>query len=110
MPNRVLFDAQFSPGALLSPVAGLWISDGTLAGTTQVKQGAGGTGFTQSGSQVLFAASDAAHGSELWVTDGTTAGTTLLKDINPGVTGGFIGSASGGAPNEAATRSASGVP
>lgn len=95
MPNRVLFDAQFSPGALLSPVAGLWISDGTSAGTTQVKQGAGGTGFTQSGSQVLFAASDAAHGSELWVTDGTSAGTTLLKDINPGTTGGFVGSIPG---------------
>ncbi len=95
MPNRVLFDAQFSPGALLSPIAGLWVSDGTAAGTTQVKQSVTGTGFTQLGGSVLFAASDAAHGSELWVTDGTAAGTTLLKDINPGTGSGFVGTING---------------
>jgi ELWxxDGT repeat protein len=33
----------------------------------------------------VFAATDAANGTELWVTDGTAAGTSLLKDIYVGM-------------------------
>ncbi len=74
----------------------LWITDGTSAGTTLLKElnpGFVGT-YARSGSprhfaslgdgRVAFFADDGVVGSELWVTDGTTAGTTLVRDIVPG--------------------------
>ena len=66
----------------------LWITDGTTAGTTLLKDinpGADGSSrseFFQFGDQILFFASDGTHGKELWITDGTQGGTQLLKDIN----------------------------
>ncbi|MFA6059849.1 MAG: ELWxxDGT repeat protein [Taibaiella sp.] len=68
----------------------LWVSDGTTAGTTMVKDINPGTegsypiylkAFNES---LVFQAYDPSHGVELWVSNGTAAGTQMLKDINPG--------------------------
>jgi len=70
----------------------LWATDGTKAGTRQVKIiNKGGhsapNGFIRFNHRVFFKADDGAHGWELWVTDGTERGTKLVKDINPGAGG-----------------------
>jgi len=71
--------------------ATLWKSDGTAAGTVQVKELTviPSTPGTPSlavlpGGIVLFVAGDETHGEELWRSDGTEAGTVLVKDIRPG--------------------------
>jgi len=75
-----------------------WMTDGTEAGTTLVKDinissasaGSGPINFTEYQGKVYFTASDGlTSGSELWVTDGTEQGTKMLKDIVPGTTGSF---------------------
>jgi ELWxxDGT repeat protein len=69
-----------------SPFA-LWASDGTVAGTRQVRPGDSGpfdpAGLTAFQGKLYFAATDPVHGRELWVSDGTAAGTVLVKDIHP---------------------------
>ncbi|HSK75389.1 MAG TPA: ELWxxDGT repeat protein, partial [Thermoanaerobaculia bacterium] len=70
----------------------LWITDGTPAGTSLLKDihstaGSNPTSLAALGSAVYFAASDGTNGTELWKTDGTEAGTVLVKDIQPGSTG-----------------------
>jgi ELWxxDGT repeat protein len=63
----------------------VWVSDGTLAGTTQLSPDikyAGNIGLHNG--KFLFAGTTAATGTELFMTDGTPAGTLLLEDINPG--------------------------
>lgn len=73
--------------------AELWISDGTAAGTTLVKDinpgsaGSNPSNLITVGSTLFFTASDGASGVELWKSDGTAAGTVLVKDINPGTIG-----------------------
>jgi ELWxxDGT repeat protein len=73
----------------------LWRSDGTAAGTAQVKDvaaGAGGSypsGLAVLGSTLFFSAGGGATGRELWKSDGTAAGTVLVKDIRPGATSGY---------------------
>jgi len=71
----------------------LWRSDGTLEGTTLVKDLDPGPGSPFSkylaqpvpvGGLVFFHAEDPLHGIELWRSDGTDAGTVRVKDINPG--------------------------
>ena len=68
----------------------LWRTDGTEAGTSQLKDIAPGSAgsspfnLTVLNGKVIFGATDPTHGSELWATDGTPAGTVLLKDIWPG--------------------------
>jgi len=72
-----------------------WISDGTEAGTAQLKDIAPGingsdgnfTVFSPLNHQLIFQANDGPSGLELWQTNGTAAGTTLLKDINTTSTG-----------------------
>ncbi len=63
----------------------LWITDGTLAGTTPlpttIKFIAPG-GFLNG--KFIFTAKSNALGIELYYTDGTNTAPTLLKDINPG--------------------------
>jgi ELWxxDGT repeat protein len=70
----------------------LWVTDGTTAGTSLVKDINPGTESSYPflvlsaviNNKFYFQATTAANGAELWVSDGTAAGTTLLKDINPG--------------------------
>jgi len=77
----------------------LWITDGTEAGTTRVKDinpGVGDGCFYHGsvfrkisqlqvlGKNVYFFANDGVHGFELWCSDGTDLGTHLVKDIMPG--------------------------
>jgi ELWxxDGT repeat protein len=74
--------------------AELWISDGTIVGTTIIKdinpgvnssdpQGAAnGDGFSIVGSTLYFTADDGTNGRELWKTDGTLANTVMVKDMN----------------------------
>ncbi len=70
----------------------LWITDGTTAGTTVVRDIAPGSAdsdpFFLYGADdvVLFSAARAGvTGRELWRTDGTTAGTVLVGDFLPGL-------------------------
>jgi len=74
---------------LFNAPGGLWISDGTAAGTVLHKViNPGGNAFpdyfTPVGTTTFFTADDGAVGKELWKTDGTVAGTVLVKDINAG--------------------------
>ena len=68
----------------------LWVSDGSTAGTHQVKNimygGASSnpSDLTAVGSLLYFSARDVYHGRELWVSDGTARGTHMVMDINPG--------------------------
>ncbi|HEY4942098.1 MAG TPA: ELWxxDGT repeat protein [Rhizomicrobium sp.] len=71
----------------------LWRSDGTAAGTHQVKALNSFTtpNVTAPLSQAAilagatyFMSGDIVHGNELWATDGTSAGTHMVLDINPG--------------------------
>ena len=65
----------------------LWISDGTVAGTTLLKDINPNSGssspskFILYNGQIYFTAYDY-RGTELWKTDGTNVGTLLVKDIN----------------------------
>lgn len=73
--------------------AELWRTDGTAAGTVQVKDIRPGTtgsnprGLVALGTTLFFAADDGINGIELWKSDGTSSGTVLVKDINPGSVG-----------------------
>jgi ELWxxDGT repeat protein len=69
----------------------LWVTDGTSAGTTLVKDIFPGTSGSFPGAftllrngKAIFQANDGTNGTELWITDGTSAGTALVKDIWPG--------------------------
>jgi ELWxxDGT repeat protein len=66
----------------------IWITDGTLLGTTQLSTS---IQFIQSGmvlnGQLVFVGNSLATGVELFITDGTILGTKLLKDIAEGTSG-----------------------
>jgi trimeric autotransporter adhesin len=68
----------------------LWKSDGTVAGTTMVKDiypGPGSStpeGLIKVGNLMFFIANNGVNGKEVWKSDGTEAGTVMVKDINPG--------------------------
>jgi ELWxxDGT repeat protein len=87
--DTVLFQAG-SGGSGMQSNRELWKSDGTEAGTMQVKDinvgsyGSTPTYFTLMGETVFFAANAGpGSNSELWKTDGTETGTVLVKEINP---------------------------
>lgn len=73
--------------------AELWVSDGTVAGTTMLKDinaGAGSSGVSRlgvGGPYLYFTADDGVNGVELWKTDGTASGTSMVKNIGPGSAG-----------------------
>jgi ELWxxDGT repeat protein len=105
--GKVLFRGEAGTSGHEDP--GLWITDGTVAGTSEIG-GIGNTGiagaltgapgflrdvnveFTLFGGKVLFSAADAANNQGLWVTDGTAAGTSELAPINGAMTVGSPGS------------------
>jgi ELWxxDGT repeat protein len=68
----------------------LWRTNGTAAGTFQVKNimrfgdSSNPGGFYKRGLDVYFSATSDGRGRELWVTRGTTASTRLVKDIQAG--------------------------
>ncbi len=87
--------ASLGDRALLSPVissnpaldrGGLWISDGTAAGTRLVRdlRGSWASGGASVAGGALVFADSPATGTEVWWTDGTAARTQLLRDIFPG--------------------------
>ncbi|HEX5052435.1 MAG TPA: ELWxxDGT repeat protein [Planctomycetota bacterium] len=67
-----------------------WRTDGTVAGTSPVKDINPGPAssnplrLTVAGSYCFFTAQVPGQGTELWRTDGTAAGTILLADLVPG--------------------------
>jgi ELWxxDGT repeat protein len=86
--GEVLFEGFVPPG-----VYGLWVSDGTAAGTHDVtgisgaNQGGLLTGgispdFTVFNGEVLFQGRDTVGNLGLWVTDGTAAGTHEVTGIS----------------------------
>lgn len=73
-----------------------WISDGTLAGTTLLKDinpGTGssgfGTDFVEFNGDLYFKAFSEGSGTEIWKTDGTTTGTVLAVETLLGPGDGF---------------------
>ncbi len=74
----------------------LWTSDGTSAGTTQVKEfEAGSIGsspsiFIEANGKIFVIATTSTNGKELWVSKGTIApappNSSLLTEVKPGVT------------------------
>jgi ELWxxDGT repeat protein len=81
--NLALFEGYDARG-----VDGLWVTDGTAAGTHELTvAGSYASGlfanvsapdFTVVGSTVLFAGDDASGNANLWITNGTSAGTSEL--------------------------------
>jgi ELWxxDGT repeat protein len=74
--------------------AGLWKSNGTAAGTAQIKDFGdmpAPTNLTNVAGKLFFVASDPEHGRELWISDGSPSGTVLLEDINPGPASSALG-------------------
>ncbi|MCC6783440.1 MAG: hypothetical protein IT457_11415 [Planctomycetes bacterium] len=73
----------------------LWCTDGTVAGTTRVRDIRQGTNaslprnLTDFMGTLLFTANDGIHGSELWRSDGTAQGTSMVRDVYPGAASGF---------------------
>ena len=80
-------------GTSSNPNPQLWVSNGTVAGTTAVKDverrirlsaGDGDGAITPINGLFYLQGTDSKHGTELWQSNGTVAGTTLVQDINPG--------------------------
>lgn len=76
----------------------LWVSDGTQAGTTLVKDIYPGrysglyssqSSYAAIGGVLYFMADNGNNGQELWKSDGTSVGTTMVKDIRPGGNGSY---------------------
>ncbi|MBA4849384.1 ELWxxDGT repeat protein [Emticicia sp. BO119] len=70
----------------------LWKTDGTLEGTTLVKDINPGpdpsyiNSLKKVGNLLFFAASDGVNGNELWISNGEVDGTVMVKDITEGIT------------------------
>ena len=72
--------------------AGLWKTDGTVAGTAMVKDFHPGVyqnigPWLGVGRLLFFWVDDGVHGHEPWKSDGTPEGTQLIKDLRPGPEG-----------------------
>lgn len=92
--NKLFFTANDGRSGLE-----LWVSDGTSAGTRQVKDIREGsassispfnTSLTAAANQVFFWANDGITGNELWRSDGTFSGTQQVADIKLGPEGSDI--------------------
>jgi hypothetical protein len=76
--NEVLFNGDDSRSTPSQPAAGLWVTNGTAAGTRELVQGGGPSGLnpqdmTVFGAEVLFQGTNASGHVGLFETDGTTA-------------------------------------
>ena len=67
----------------------LWVTDGTAAGTSLLRDFVAGTDggtpdnfLARGDGTVAFTVDDGIHGAELWVTDGTVGGTVQVADVN----------------------------
>jgi ELWxxDGT repeat protein len=93
--NGTLFFVANDTGLYADHGTELWVSDGTAAGTTMVRDifpsvdHSFPQALTAVGDEVLFTAIDGVAGRELWRSDGTEAGTTLVKDIWSGASAGY---------------------
>jgi ELWxxDGT repeat protein len=96
-------DVYFIPNGNAPSAYGLWQTDGTPAGTTELAglslpvgqpffdpfetiNGDPGEIVAANG-RVYFDGNDPLHGTELWSSNGTASGTALVKDINTGTLG-----------------------
>jgi ELWxxDGT repeat protein len=86
----------FNDTLYFSAAGALWKSDGTDAGTVQVKSGVGVFNLTVAGSHLFFAGLTPDSGNEPWVSDGTEGGTHMIADLWPG---GITGSPKGSYPS-----------
>ena len=80
--NKVVFEGWDSKIR-----SGLWVTDGTSAGTSEITLTGGFTNLrptdlTTFGSEVLFSGTGFANGNALWVTDGTSVGTSEISVAN----------------------------
>jgi ELWxxDGT repeat protein len=81
--NLALFNGEiFFQGTDAATVKGLWVSDGTVAGTHEITGIAGAnpagvlpSDITAFNSQILFSGDNTSGNLGLWVSDGTAAGT-----------------------------------
>ncbi len=81
--DRVLFRAAEN-----GLIAGLFITDGTVAGTHEVTRVWEGPGeILGLGDKAVFHGVSSEAGGELWITHGTAESTRLLADLMPGVQG-----------------------
>lgn len=72
---------------LLGTPFGLWVSDGTTAGTQELSSTAQSPQeFVDYNGDVYFNADHHGYGTELWKTDGTPGGTVLTVDVQQGAT------------------------
>ena len=76
--GRLAFIASDSSGA-----TGVWVTDGTAAGTQELHPSGAGSDLSPNGlvaldGRVLFDGLDASGVSRLWTSDGTSAGTSVL--------------------------------
>lgn len=86
LDGKLIFLAASSSGPEWSE-ASIFISDGTLEGTTLVQGGfrnAAATDWTLFNGKAYFAATTVTGGTELWSTDGTPDGTVMVGDIVAG--------------------------
>lgn len=62
----------------------LWVSDGSTAGTSKLKNiEVSPANYAVLNNKVYFAGDSSLYNDQLWQTDGTPGGTTLVKTINP---------------------------
>lgn len=73
------FDDRLLFAAGSAPESGLWVSDGTAAGTERVAEGAAGAAWARLGERVLV--SDFQGTGKLWTSDGSAAGTTEIPGV-----------------------------
>ncbi|MBN1209107.1 MAG: HYR domain-containing protein [Myxococcaceae bacterium] len=91
-PGPLSFSAAVELNGKLYLLAsnGLWESDGTVAGTRQVKEVANTSGqLVQANGTLFFTTFTSVQGSQLWKSDGTAAGTVLLP-LGPSFEAGSI--------------------
>ena len=83
--SKAYFSTSYSTSSSGGTSNGIWVTDGTTAGTVKLSN-AGNEPYPLSavGNTLYFSATLPATGRELWKTDGTAAGTMMVADLYPG--------------------------